>query len=145
MTGWRIGFAVGNADGIYNLGKLKTNIDSGAFQAVQCAGIEALTGDQTSVAELNARLEKRRDAAVEAFKTLGVDIKGPKATYYIWAKVPKGFTSSAFCEKLIEETGIVVTPGSGFGDEGEGYFRISITLGEEKIAEAARRLKAFKL
>jgi LL-diaminopimelate aminotransferase len=145
MTGWRIGFAVGNADGIYNLGKLKTNIDSGAFQAVQYAGIEALTGDQTSVAELNARLEKRRDAAVEAFKTLGVDIKGPKATYYIWAKVPKGFTSSDFCEKLIEETGIVVTPGSGFGDEGEGYFRISITLGEEKIAEAARRLKAFKL
>jgi LL-diaminopimelate aminotransferase len=145
MTGWRIGFAVGNADGIYNLGKLKTNIDSGAFQAVQYAGIEALTGDQTSIAELNARLEKRRDAAVEAFKTLGVDIKGPKATYYIWAKVPKGFTSSAFCEKLIEETGIVVTPGSGFGDEGEGYFRISITLGEEKIAEAARRLKAFKL
>ena len=145
MTGWRIGFAVGCADGIYNLGKLKTNIDSGAFQAIQYAGIEALTGDQASVAELNSRLEKRRDMVVEAFKTLGIDVTRPKATYYIWAKVPKGFTSSDFCEKLIEETGIVVTPGSGFGDAGEGYFRISITIAEEKIIEAARRLRSFKI
>lgn len=145
MTGWRIGFAVGNADAIYNLGKLKTNIDSGAFQAIQYAGIEALTGDQSFVAELNKRLEKRRDMVVEGFRSLGIDVPKPKATYYIWAKVPKGFTSSDFCEKLIEETGIVVTPGSGFGDEGEGFFRISITIGEEKIAEAIRRLKSFKL
>jgi LL-diaminopimelate aminotransferase len=142
MTGWRIGFAVGCADGIYNL---KTNIDSGAFQAIQYAGIEALTGSQASVAELNSRLEKRRDMVVEAFKTLGIDVKRPRATYYIWARVPKGYTSSDFCEKLIEETGIVVTPGSGFGDEGEGYFRISITIGEDKIAEAAKRLRSFKI
>lgn len=144
MTGWRIGFAVGCKDGIYNLGKLKTNIDSGAFQAIQYAGIEALTGDQTSVAELNARLEKRRDMVVDAFNTLGIAIEKPKATYYIWAKVPKGYTSADFCEKIIEETGIVVTPGSGFGDDGEGYFRISITIGEDRIAEAAKRLKEFK-
>ncbi len=82
---------------------------------------------------------------VEAFKTLGIDVKRPKATYYIWARVPKGYTSSDFCEKLIEETGIVVTPGSGFGDEGEGYFRISITISEDKIAEAAKRLRSFKI
>ncbi|OPY01336.1 MAG: LL-diaminopimelate aminotransferase [Syntrophorhabdus sp. PtaB.Bin184] len=145
MTGWRIGFAVGCADGIYNLGKLKTNIDSGVFQAIQYAGIEALTGSQASVAELNSKLEKRRDMVVEAFKTLGIDVRKPKATYYIWARVPKGYTSSDFCEKLIEETGIVVTPGSGFGDEGEGYFRISITIDEEKIAEAAKRLRSFKI
>jgi len=145
MTGWRIGFAVGCADGIYNLGKLKTNIDSGAFQAIQYAGIEALTGSQASVVELNNRLEKRRDMVVEAFKALGIDVRRPKATYYIWARVPKGYTSSDFCEKLIEETGIVVTPGSGFGDEGEGYFRISITIGEDKIAEAAKRLRSFRI
>lgn len=146
MTGWRIGFAVGNAQAIYNLGKLKTNIDSGAFQAVQYAGIEALTGDQSFVAELNSRLEKRRDMVIEGFSSaLGITMPKPKATYYIWAKVPGGLTSSDFCEKLIEETGIVVTPGSGFGDEGEGYFRISITIGEEKIAEAVKRLKSFKL
>ncbi len=82
---------------------------------------------------------------VDAFKTLGIDVTRPKATYYIWAKVPKGFNSSDFCEKLIEETGIVVTPGSGFGDAGEGYFRISITIAEEKIIEAAKRLKSFKI
>lgn len=145
MTGWRLGFAVGNTDAIYNLGKLKTNIDSGAFQAIQFAGIEALGGNQSFVAELNARLEKRRDMVVEGFKSLGLDVPSPKATYYIWAKVPAGFNSSDYCEKLIEETGIVVTPGSGFGDEGEGYFRISITIGEERIAEAIRRLRSFKL
>lgn len=146
MTGWRIGFAVGNAQAIYNLGKLKTNIDSGAFQAIQYAGIEAMAGDQSSVAELNKRLEKRRDMIVEGFSSaFGIKVQKPRATYYIWAKVPGGLTSSDFCEKLIEETGIVVTPGSGFGDEGEGYFRISITISEEKIAEAIRRLKSFKL
>ncbi|HOW53311.1 MAG TPA: LL-diaminopimelate aminotransferase [Syntrophorhabdaceae bacterium] len=146
MTGWRIGFAVGNAQAIYNLGKLKTNIDSGAFQAIQYAGIEAMAGDQSSVAELNKRLEKRRDMIVEGFSSaFGIKVQKPRATYYIWAKVPGGLTSSDFCEKLIEETGIVVTPGSGFGDEGEGYFRISITIGEEKIAEAIKRLKSFKL
>jgi len=145
MTGWRIGCAVGCADGIYNLAKLKTNIDAGAFQAIQYAGIEALTGSQASVVELNNRLEKRRDMVVEAFKALGIDVRRPKATYYIWARVPKGYTSSDFCEKLIEETGIVVTPGSGFGDEGEGYFRISITIGEDKIAEAAKRLRSFRI
>jgi LL-diaminopimelate aminotransferase len=145
MTGWRIGFAVGNKEGIYNLGKLKTNIDSGAFQAIQYAGIEALTGDQASVAEMKRIFQRRRDLVVDGLLSAGIKVEKPKATFYIWATVPGGYTSADFCEKLIEETGIVVTPGSGFGDEGEGYFRISITINEERIAEAVKRLKALKI
>ncbi len=145
MTGWRIGFAVGNADAIYNLGKLKTNIDSGVFQAIQYAGIEALTGNQDSVAAMKETFQKRRDLVVEGLHSVGIKVDKPRATFYIWAKVPEGYTSADFCEKLIEETGIVVTPGSGFGDEGEGYFRISITINEERIREAIKRLKTLKL
>lgn len=145
MTGWRIGFAVGNSDAIANLGKLKTNIDSGAFQAIQYAGIEAMTGDQSSIAVMNKRLEKRRDMIIEGLSTIGINVPKPKATFYIWAKVPKGYTSADFCEKLIEETGIVATPGSGFGDAGEGYFRLSITISEDRIEEAVKRLKKLSL
>jgi LL-diaminopimelate aminotransferase len=145
MTGWRIGFAVGNKEAVYNLGKLKTNIDSGVFQAIQYAGIEALTGDQTSVAEMKRVFQKRRDLVVDGLLSVGIKVERPRATFYIWATVPGGYTSADFCEKLIEETGIVVTPGSGFGDEGEGYFRISLTINEERIAEAIKRLKALKL
>ncbi len=145
MTGWRIGFAVGNSDAIANLGKLKTNIDSGAFQAIQYAGIEAMTGDQSSIAVMNKRLEKRRDMIIEGLSAIGINVPKPKATFYIWARVPKGYTSADFCEKLIEETGIVATPGSGFGDAGEGYFRLSITIGEDRIEEAVKRLKKLNL
>ncbi|MBA4417343.1 MAG: LL-diaminopimelate aminotransferase [Syntrophus sp. (in: bacteria)] len=145
MTGWRIGFAVGNRDAIYNLGKLKTNIDSGVFQAIQYAGIEALTGNQSSVDNMKQTFQRRRDLVVDGLLSAGIQVEKPRATFYIWAKVPQGYTSADFCEKLIEETGIVVTPGSGFGDEGEGYFRISITINEERIAEAIKRLKAVKL
>lgn len=144
MTGWRIGFAVGNRDAIYNLGKLKTNIDSGVFQAIQQAGIEAITGDQTSLEELKKRFQKRRDMVVDSLKSLGIHVRKPLATFYIWAKVPKKYKSEEFCERLIEKTGIVVTPGNGFGDEGEGYFRISLTIGEKKIKEAMKRLASFK-
>lgn len=145
MTGWRIGFAVGNTDAIQNLGKLKTNIDSGVFQAIQYAGIEALTGDQSSVAEMKQTLQRRRDLVVDGLLSAGISTERPRATFYIWAKVPKGYNSADFCEKLIEEAGIVVTPGSGFGDEGEGYFRVSITIGEDRIREAIKRFKALKL
>lgn len=144
MTGWRIGFAVGNRDAIYNLGKLKTNIDSGVFQAVQQAGIEALTGDQTSLEELKKRFEKRRDMVIDGLTSFGIKVRKPLATFYIWAKVPKKYTSEEFCERLIEKTGIVVTPGNGFGEEGEGYFRISLTINEKKIKEAMKRLASFK-
>jgi LL-diaminopimelate aminotransferase len=144
MTGWRIGFAVGNREAVYNLGKLKTNIDSGVFQAIQYAGIEALTGSQESVEEIKKTFQRRRDLVVDGLKSVGINVAKPLATFYIWAKVPEGYTSADFCEKLISETGIVVTPGSGFGDEGEGYFRISITINEERINEAVKRLKTLK-
>ena len=144
MTGWRIGFAVGNKDAIANLGKLKTNIDSGVFQVIQYAAIEALTGDQGSVERIRQVFQKRRDIVVDGLASVGINVPKPRATFYIWAKVPKGYTSADFCEKLIEEQGIVVTPGSGFGDEGEGYFRISITIGEDRIAEAIQRLKTVR-
>jgi len=143
MTGWRIGFVVGNKEAVFNLGKLKTNIDSGVFQAIQCAAIEALASDQGSVEEIKRIFQERRDMVVDGLKSIGIHVEKPKATFYIWAKVPKGYSSADFCEKLIEEQGIVVTPGSGFGDEGEGYFRISITIKEERIAEAIERLKLF--
>jgi LL-diaminopimelate aminotransferase len=145
MTGWRIGFAVGSKDAIYNLGKLKTNIDSGVFQAIQYAAIEALTGDQHCVEEIKGIFQKRRDLVVDGLKSVGINVKSPLATFYIWARVPEGYTSESFCEKLLEDAGIVVTPGNGFGDEGEGYFRISITIGEDKIREAIKRLKSMKL
>jgi LL-diaminopimelate aminotransferase len=145
MTGWRIGFAVGNAEAIYNLGKLKTNIDSGVFEAIQYAAIEALTGDQTSVDEIRSRFQARRDLVVEGLQSAGIKVLKPKATFYIWAHVPAGYTSADFCEKLIAEQGIVVTPGSGFGEEGEGFFRVSLTIDESRIEEAIVRLKSLKL
>jgi LL-diaminopimelate aminotransferase len=144
MTGWRIGFVVGNKEAVTNLGKLKTNIDSGVFQAIQVAAIEALTGDQGSVTEIKKVFQERRDIVVDGLKSIGINVEKPKATFYIWAKVPKGYNSADFCEKLIEEQGIVVTPGSGFGEEGEGYFRISITINKERIAEAIERLKTVR-
>lgn len=144
MTGWRIGFVVGNREAVSNLGKLKTNIDSGVFQAIQYAAIAALEGDQRSVQEIREVFQKRRDIVVDGLKSIGIHMERPKATFYIWARVPKGYTSADFCEKLIEEHGIVVTPGSGFGDEGEGYFRISITINEKRIAEAIERLKTAR-
>ncbi len=144
MTGWRIGFAVGSQDAIYNLGKLKTNMDSGVFQAIQYAAIEALTADQHSIDKLKRIFQKRRDLIVEGFNSIGINVTKPLATFYIWAKVPEGYTSETFCEKLLEDAGIVVTPGNGFGDEGEGYFRISITIDENRIQESIKRLKSIK-
>jgi LL-diaminopimelate aminotransferase len=141
MTGWRIGFVVGNRDAVQNLGKLKTNIDSGVFQAIQYAAIEALKGPQDSVDRMKKVLQKRRDMVADGLVAAGIAVKKPLATFYIWAKVPGGYSSADFCEKLIEEQGIVATPGSGFGDEGEGYFRISFTIGEARIEEAMKRLK----
>jgi len=145
MTGWRIGFAVGNQDAIFNLTKLKTNIDSGVFQAIQYAAIEALEGKQDSVEALKKIFQRRRDMTVDGLLSAGIKVSKPLATFYIWAKVPEGYTSASFCEKLIKEKGIVVTPGNGFGDEGEGYFRISITINEKRIGEAIERLKTMKL
>ncbi|WP_022669852.1 LL-diaminopimelate aminotransferase [Hippea alviniae] len=140
MTGWRIGFAVGNRDVIAALGKVKTNIDSGIFQAVQEAGTYALNNAE----ELNGKIikvfQERRDKMAEALKKAGFEFNLPKATFYFWVKVPEGYTSAEFTKKLLKEKGIVVTPGNGFGDTGEGYFRISIT--NPRIEEAVERIKS---
>ncbi|MDN5331101.1 MAG: LL-diaminopimelate aminotransferase [Tepidanaerobacteraceae bacterium] len=141
MTGWRIGYAVGNKDIISALGVIKTNIDSGQFTAIQRAGIEALLGPQDSVYEMLSVFEKRRDLVIETFKEIGLEVEPPKGTFYIWVPVPEGYTSQSFAEMLIEKAAVVVTPGVGYGDYGEGYVRISLTTPDERLKEAMRRIK----
>ncbi len=144
MTGWRIAFAVGNEKLISGLTKVKNNVDSGAFQAVQEAGIAALSGDQKCVEEFRQIFKERRDVVVEGLKNLGFALDPPKATFYVWARVPEGYTSADFCAKLLQEAGIVVTPGNGFGDPGEGFFRIALTVDKERLKEALARIGDLK-
>ncbi len=145
MTGWRIGFAVGNHEGIEGLGAIKSNIDSGVFQAVQMAGIEAIQGDQSCVRDMIRVYTGRRDLMVQGLRDAGFQLDPPKATFYLWVETPDGYTSAQFAGRLLEEAGLVVTPGNGFGDPGEGYFRIALTQKRERLSEAAERLKAIKL
>lgn len=140
MTGWRIGFAVGNKDIISALGKVKTNVDSGIFQAIQEAGTFALNYSEKLNSSIRDIFQKRRDQMAEALEKAGFKFKKPLATFYFWVKVPEDFSSKEFAIKLLEEKGIVVTPGNGFGDAGEGYFRISIT--NPRIEEAVERIKS---
>ena len=141
MTGWRIGFAVGRAEVIQALGQVKSNIDSGAFQAVQLAGIAALEGDQTCIDEMNKIYTERRDLLVDGLRELGLTPKKPKATFYVWIDVPDGYTSAEFASHLLTKAGIVVTPGNGFGAAGEGYIRMALTVNVEKIKEVLKRIK----
>jgi LL-diaminopimelate aminotransferase len=145
MTGWRIGFGVGNRMAIEALGAIKSNIDSGVFQAVQFAGIEAIEGDQACVTQMREVYTGRRDLMVEGLKKAGFEIEPPKATFYLWVKVPEGYTSARIATRLLEEAGLVVTPGNGFGEPGEGYFRIALTQNKERLAEAIDRIKAIQL
>ena len=145
MTGWRIGSAVGNPEIIAGLGKIKTNIDSGAFQAVQIAAAEAYNGYGIETDEIINTYQARRDLLVEAIRAVGLEVEPPKATFYIWASVPKGYTSAQFAAHLMEKSGIVATPGIGFGDAGEGYIRFSLTAGDDRLREAANRLEELKL
>jgi len=141
MTGWRIGFAVGNPRGIEGLGAIKSNIDSGVFQAVQLAGIEALTGDQSCVQEMVSTYQGRRDVMVQGLREVGLEVTLPKATFYLWVHVPEGYSSASFATRVLEEAGLVVTPGNGFGEPGEGYFRIALTQTVERMSEALERLR----
>lgn len=141
MTGWRIGFAVGNPRGIEGLGAIKSNIDSGVFQAVQLAGIEALTGDQSCVHEMVSTYQARRDVMVQGLREVGLEVTFPKATFYLWVHVPEGYSSASFATRVLEEAGLVVTPGNGFGEPGEGYFRIALTQTVERMSEALERLR----
>lgn len=144
MIGWRIGFAIGNSSIIEGLGKIKTNVDSGIFQAVQEAGIEALSGDQSCVEEYRSIYKERRDLVVSELQKLGFDVFYPKATFYVWVKIPGGVDSKTFCGKVLEETGVVITPGVGFGAHGEGYFRIALTVNKDRLREALDRIKNVK-
>jgi LL-diaminopimelate aminotransferase len=145
MTGWRVGFAVGNPQLVGALGTVKTNIDSGVFQAVQEAAIAALTGSEDKLHEYCAVYKARRDLMVEGVRTLGLECDVPRATFYLWAKVPKGYTSVSFTERVLKETGVLITPGSGFGKSGEGYVRFSLTVASERLKEAVERIKALRL
>jgi LL-diaminopimelate aminotransferase len=143
MTGWRLGMAVGNADVLAALGKIKSNIDSGVFNAIQYAGIAALDSDQSCVRENCAILQERRDILVGGLNKLGYDVEPPKATFYVWLTVPPGFTSMAFTTHLLEKAGVVTIPGNGLGEPGEGYVRLALTVPKERLEEALTRLASL--
>ncbi len=141
MTGWRIGFAVGRAEVIAGLSQIKSNLDSGQFQAVQEAGITALESDDRLTSGLRAIYQERRDVLVAGLRNLGLEFDTPSATFYVWIEVPKGYTSASFTAHLLEKAGIVTTPGNGFGSPGEGYIRMALTTTKERLTEAVDRLK----
>ncbi len=144
MTGWRIGWAAGRKEIVGALGKIKTNIDSGAFQAIQEAAIEALDSDQKCVEDMRAMYQERRDVLIKGLKELGFNVNSPLATFYIWISVPEGYTSADFTALLLKEAGIVTTPGNGFGPSGEGYIRMALTVNSDRLKEAVERIRKIK-
>jgi len=142
MTGWRIGWACGHPTLISALAKVKSNYDSGIFQAIQVAGIAALKSDDDVTKEMRELYQERRDYLINGLRGLGWKITPPKATFYVWAKIPKGFSSSMECSKVfLDQADIVVTPGNGFGQEGEGYIRMTLTVERDRINQAIDRLR----
>jgi LL-diaminopimelate aminotransferase len=140
MTGWRIGWVAGNAEVVEQFRRLKTNLDSGMFEAVQLAGVAALTEARGFPAEMSAIYRRRRDLMIEALAGIGLPAEPPQATPYIWVRVPDGHTSETFTELVLEEAGVVVSPGPSFGPSGEGYVRVSLTVADERLEEAASRI-----
>jgi LL-diaminopimelate aminotransferase len=145
MTGWRCAVVVGNTDAIETYWRLKTNIDSGMFDAVQLAGVAALSPDtDAEVAAMSELYVRRRDLVCEALKGIGVDVKPPRSTIYVWAPVPEGFASSeTYCEHVLERAAVVLSPGAIYGPAGEGWFRISLTTPDDRLVEAVKRLGAL--
>lgn len=141
MTGWRIGFAVGNKDILYGLGKIKTNLDSGVFQAIQEASIVALKTEDEVLSNIRNIYQERRDVLYNGLKEIGFSLNKPSATFYLWANVPKGFDSTRFVAFLLEKAGVLGTPGVGFGSYGEGYIRFALTQSVDRIKEAVNRIK----
>jgi len=141
MTGWRLGFAIGNAEILDGLGQVKANIDSGAFNAVQEAGIAALESDQSSITAMQKLYEERRDVLTEGLREAGLEVEPLKATFYVWCHTPKGMKSAEFTSLLLEKAGIVTTPGNGFGAPGEGYIRFALTVDKPRLQEAVARIK----
>jgi LL-diaminopimelate aminotransferase len=140
MTGWRSGAVVGNADLIQAYWQLKTNLDSGMFEALQEASVAALSSDQSTVAEMCAIYRRRRDTLVAALRAAGIEVTPPKGTIYLWAPVPDGETSASFTERVLEEAAVVISPGAAYGPAGEGFVRMSLTVPDERLNEAAERI-----
>ncbi|MGI6105686.1 MAG: LL-diaminopimelate aminotransferase [Raoultibacter sp.] len=141
MTGWRIAFAAGNAQAIKALGTVKNNMDSGQFTAIQDAAIVALDGPQDCVANMCELYQGRRDLVVDALNSIGLECEPPKASIYVWAKVPCGYSSESYATTLLEQAHVIVTPGNGYGPDGEGYIRISLTTPDDRLLEAINRIK----
>jgi LL-diaminopimelate aminotransferase len=145
MTGWRIGWVCGRADLIALMGQLKTNIDSGIFQAVQLAAVEALSGGEEETRAACEVFARRHRLVADTLNSLGWSIKPPRATFYVWAPVPKGYDSIGFAGHVLDQVGVNITPGVGFGPHGEGYFRLSVTAPDDRIAEAMKRMEKLSL
>jgi LL-diaminopimelate aminotransferase len=143
MTGWRIGMVVGNADIVDALFRVKSNLDSGIPQAIQYAAVEALHGSQEHIIERNAIFQRRRDKLVKVLNEIGLKARIPRATFYIWAKIPQGYTSVDFTKKLLDEAKIAVTPGIGYGKEGDGYIRFSLTISDDRLEQGINRLSSW--
>ncbi len=141
MTGWRCAAILGNPEAVASYWRLKTNVDSGLFEAVQLAGAAALAGPRAPIEEMNAIYARRRDLVVGTLREIGVRVEAPKGTIYVWAPVPEGHTSQSFAELVLEEAAVVVSPGSMYGPSGEGFFRISLTTPDERISEAVGRMR----
>ena len=144
MTGWRIGMAVGNEQLINALMRMKSNLDSGISQAIQRMAVAAFNGPQDCIAQNNAIYQRRRDQVVEALNKIGLKCHPPKASLYVWAGIPEGYTSADYATKLIDEVGVVVTPGTGYGEAGEGYIRLSLTTPDDRLAEGLTRLEKLQ-
>jgi len=141
MTGWRTAAIVGRADAVEAYWKLKTNIDSGMFEAVQLAAVAALEDSETP-RRMSAIYQRRRDLVVDALREVGVEVAPPMGTIYVWAPVPEGHTSASYCELVLDESGVVVSPGASYGPNGEGFFRISLTVPDERLTEAMQRMRS---
>jgi LL-diaminopimelate aminotransferase len=144
MTGWRVGMVVGNTKAVQALNTVKSNLDSGIPQAIQYAAIEALNNSQDTIDKHNAIYQRRRDLVIEVLNDIGVEAKPPKAGLYIWAKVPEGYTSIEFTNDLLDNLGIVVTTGTGYGAHGEGFVRLSLTISDANLVKGLSRLSAWK-
>jgi LL-diaminopimelate aminotransferase len=145
MTGWRIGWVCGRADLVGLIGQLKTNIDSGIFQAVQWAAIEALDGGEDETRAACAVYARRHRLVADTLNGLGWSIRPPRATFYVWAPVPKGYDSIGFAAHVLDQVGVNITPGVGFGPHGEGYFRLSVTAPDARLEEAMTRMRSLRL
>lgn len=145
MTGWRVGMMVGNQTAVEALGRVKTNVDSGIFEALQLASIAALDADPAWITERNGRFQQRRDSIIATLSRIGIEAPAPKASLYVWAPVPDGYTSVDFSLRVLDDAAVWLTPGVGFGAHGEGYFRISLTVPDHRLVEALERLERLTL